>query len=189
MKEELYIVLLGGRAEDDNLEAHNLFIGVGSNLPSLLPAMKKSWSAATHVDAYMILRTVDGYSVSINSKIDQGQISEQPKLFIINIGYYKKGEFAEHHKLIPLVVKPGEVILNKLKTIDPDFFAGQSLEAMARSHVDDKHQIIGFDVDDAIEVQKHVSGYKIVLTPVTEKESNNTLEIGYVKFSQLEIAE
>jgi hypothetical protein len=186
MKEELYIVLLGGRAEDDKLEAHNLFIGVGKDLPSLLPAMKKSWSAATHVDAYMILRKVDDYAISLQSKNNSTPAIDQPKLFVINIGYYKQGEFAEFHKLIPMVIKAGESTLTKLKTIDPDFIAGQTLGEAARSHIDDKHQIIDFDVDDAIEVQEHVTGHQIILTPAASQEVVNSLEIGYLKFAQLE---
>ncbi len=101
-KFKLFIVLLGGYNKGDLLESHNLFIGVGTELESMKAQMKKSWPAATHVDAYMILNHVDGFDI----KIKEGTPDENkfPMLIVANIGYYKEGHFTEFHKLMPFVL-------------------------------------------------------------------------------------
>jgi hypothetical protein len=176
---QLFIVLLGGYNPGDLLEAHNLFIGVGSDLGSLKAQMKKSWHGATHVDAYMILNHVDGFDIRITDGIpSENSEKEFPMLVIGNIGYYKEGHFTEFHKLMPFVLKNGnDSILEKLKR-DPDFSEGQALTESTRSHIDDKHVIAAFDVDDVINVQKNIKGYIIELVP-SETKTENVLKLGY----------
>ena len=178
-KLQLFIVLLGGYNKGDLLESHNLFIGVGRELESLKPQMKSSWHAATHLDAYMILNHVDGYDIIIKEGTPAENADKNfPMLVIGNIGYYKEGHFTEFHKLMPFVLKDGnDSISEKLKR-DPDFAEGQSLSEAARSHLDDKHIITAFDVDDVINVQNKIPGYIIELIP-TETKKENILKLGY----------
>ncbi len=179
-KLNLFIILLGGRDTDDKIEAHNLFIGIAHEIESLLPKIKKSWPAATHVDGYMILNHVNGYDIVVRE--GTANDIEYPKLLIANIGYYKKGEFAEFHKLIPLVLTPEDKIKDMLKS-DPDFLTGQALAEISRSHLDDKQYIKTFDVDDVVDVQENVPGYFIELVP-SSISIENPLELGY-SFIQL----
>jgi hypothetical protein len=180
-KLNLFIVLLGGYNKGDLLESHNLFIGVGSNLESMKAQMKRSWPAATHLDAYLILNHVDGYDIRIKEGVPAEK--EFPMLIVANIGYYKEGKFAEFHNLIPFVLTDkNDSILEKLKR-DPDFAEGQALTESTRSHIDDKHVVTAFDVDDVIDVQKNIPGYVIELIP-SEKKSENILKLGY-QFTEL----
>ncbi len=175
-KLKLFIVLLGGYNPGDLLEAHNLFIGVGNELAEMKEQMKKSWQYASHVDAYMILNQVDGYDI----KIIEGEHADEkyPMLVIGNIGYYKEGHFTEFHKLMPFVLSDkNDSIIEKLKR-DPDFSEGQALSEAARSHLDDKHVVNHFDVDDIIDVQKNIKGYTIELISASEKK-DNILKLGY----------
>lgn len=175
-KLKLFIVLLGGYNQGDLLEAHNLFIGVANELTDLKEQMKKSWAGVTHVDAYMILNQVDGYDIIIR----KGELyeNEYPMLVVANIGYYKEGNFTEFHKLMPFVLKnKQDSILEKLKR-DPDFSEGQALSEAARSHLDDKHIVSHFDVDDVINIQEKVKGYIIELEPAKENR-DNILKLGY----------
>jgi hypothetical protein len=180
-KLQLFLVLLGGYNPGDKIESHNLFIGIGDELQSLLPQMKKSWPSATHVDAYMILKHVDGYDIQIT----KGKPSENtfPVLVIANIGFYKEGKFAEFHNLIPFVlIGENESVSEKLKR-DSDFLEGLALDKSARSHLDDKHLITAFDVDDVIEIQKQVPEYIVSLIP-SKTKTENVLKIGY-QFTEL----
>jgi hypothetical protein len=175
-KLQLFIVLLGGYNKGDLLEAHNLFIGVGSSLESLKQQMKRSWHGATHVDAYMILNHVDGYDIHIKEGTPAGTC--YPMLVIANIGYYKAGKFAEFHNLLPFVLKDEkDSIIEKLKR-DPEFAEGQALGESTRSHLDDKHVVTAFDVDDVIEIQKNIPGYVVELVP-SETKTENVLKLGY----------
>jgi hypothetical protein len=180
-KLQLFIVLLGGYNKGDLLESHNLFIGVGKDLESMKTQMKKSWPAATHLDAYMILNHVDGFDV----KIKEGTPDDKkfPMLVIGNIGYYKEGHFTEFHKLMPFVLKDEQdSILAKLKR-DPDFAEGQALGEATRSHIDDKHFVTAFDVDDVINVQNNIPGYVVELIP-SDINTDNVLKLGY-RFTDL----
>lgn len=173
---QLFLVLLGGYNPGDKLEAHNLFIGVGNELTEMKQQMKDSWQYATHVDAYMILNQVDGYDIIIKEGRHEG--SEYPMLIAANIGYYKEGNFTEFHKLMPFVLKDkNDSISEKLKS-DPDFAEGQALSEAARSHLDDKHVISAFDVDDIINIRENIKGYRIELVPSNEKR-DNILKLGY----------
>jgi len=99
-------------------------------------------------------------------------------LVIGNIGYYKEGHFTEFHKLMPFVLSDkNDSIIEKLKR-DPDFSEGQALSEAARSHLDDKHVVNHFDVDDIIDVQKNIKGYTIELISASEKK-DNILKLGY----------
>ncbi len=175
-KLQLFVVLLGGYNKGDLLEAHNLFIGVGSSLESLKEQMKRSWSGATHLDGYMILNHVDGYDINIieGTSSDTGY----PMLVIANIGFYKEGKFAEFHNLIPFVLSgENDSILEKMKR-DPDFAEGQVLTESTRSHIDDKHVITSFDVDDVISIQKNLPSHIVELIPADTKKEN-ILKMGY----------
>jgi hypothetical protein len=173
---QLFIVLLGGYNPGDMIESHNLFIGVSGDLISLKTPIKKSWPGATHIDGYMILKYVDGYDIRIREGIPAD--TEYPKLVVANIGFYKEGKFAEFHNLIPFVLTgEHDSILEKLKR-DPDFSEGQALSESTRSHLDDKHFINVFDVDDVINVQKHISSYVIELV-LSNSKTENVLKMGY----------
>jgi len=175
-KLQLFIVLLGGYNKGDLLEAHNLFIGVGSSLESLKQQMKNSWQGATHVDAYMILNHVDGYDIHIKEGTPGD--SGYPMLVIGNIGYYKAGKFTEYHNLLPFILTgERDSILEKLKR-DPEFAEGQALGESTRSHLDDKHVVTAFDVDDVIDVQKNIPGYIVELVP-SDTKTENILKLGY----------
>jgi hypothetical protein len=180
-KLQLFVVLLGGYNPGDMIESHNLFIGVGDELKSLLPQMKKSWPGVTHVDGYMILKHVDGFNIEI--KAGSPPAFGFPMLVVGNIGFYKEGKFAEFHNLIPFVLTgEHDSISEKLKR-DPDFLEGQGLDERFRSHLDDKHTITAFDIDDIIDVQKKIPGYKVELVP-SKTKTGNVLKMGY-QFTEL----
>ncbi len=104
--------------------------------------------------------------------------NEFPMLVVGNIGYYKEGHFTEFHKLMPFVLKDkNDSIIEKLKR-DPDFSEGQALSEAARSHLDDKHIVNHFDVDDIINVQSKIKGYVIGLVPAYENKEN-IMKLGY----------
>lgn len=192
MKElHLFIALLGGRQDDDKLEAHNFFAGVGESLSSLLPQIKKGWLGLTHVDAYCTLEQVDGYKIVIHES-KKGKTSGKdayPKLVVYNIGYYKPGQLAEFHKLIPMVLKSKTDDWRERLKGDPDFAGGQELDEKARSHVDNTLAVTGvlFDADDQIQIQEEIAGYTIELVPIEGEVENPPLKVesGYLFVKEL----
>jgi hypothetical protein len=190
-KLNLFIALLGGRQEDDKLEAHNFFAGVGKDMTSLLPQIKSSWNGVTHIDAYCMLEQIDGYKIVIHEskKEKVSQKDTYPRLMVYNIGYYKPGQFAEFHKLIPMVLKDKDDQWRERLKSDPDFAEGQELDQTARSHVDNTLPVSGvlFDADDEIQIQEEIAGYTIELVPIDGEIKNPPLKVdlGYLFVKEL----
>jgi hypothetical protein len=140
--------------------------------------MKRNWPAVTHIDAYMILGIVDGHIVEvaeISNKNELKNLSKYLRLVIANIGYYKAGRFSEFHNLLPIIIKEGEKIVDKLK-VDPEYLEGQLLDPGSRSHLDDRHDITNFDVDDVVDVQENITDFAVVLSRCTKYNSSRQIK-------------
>ncbi len=102
-KLKLFVVLLGGRPDNATIEQHNVFFGIAYKLEDLYGAIKRSWMSArkVHIDAYMCVDRVNNYDVVICEKNEVKSITnpDEKKLFFVNLGFYKEGEFAEIHKI------------------------------------------------------------------------------------------
>src|SRR5688572_19507954 len=110
---KLFMLLLGCKPSGRNTEQHDIFFGIGSGLKELLPDIMRFWPEAggrIHIDAWREVTQVDGYTVSIMSREEAGASSNSavPKLFFINLGGYKPGEFEEfHYKMLAAAVDKG----------------------------------------------------------------------------------
>ncbi|MEI8223834.1 MAG: DUF1543 domain-containing protein [bacterium] len=175
---KLFIAFLGGKQGDDKIESHNLFFGVGETFESLLPAIKKSWKGVKklHVDSWMAIEQVDGHAIKVTR--NEGSQPHNPELFpkllLVNIGFYKRAELGEQHRLITLLLKnESETIHNKLMKSDPDFFKGQSGTEPGRSHVDDQHnlsQAQEYDTDDVFNISEEIPDCLFEFIPLSKNE-------------------
>lgn len=181
---KLFVALIGGKQPDDRIEAHNLFIGVSTDIMLLAPDIKKAWSGAGHIDAYMVLDHVDAYDISLIPVEEGTPSSQHPTLLLVNIGYYLKGQFTEFHKLIPLVLEYRETVVSRVSK-DLDFQKGLVL-GTARPHIDDKHVIETTpDIDDVIAVAEEVKRYRIILTKTKNVYTPDPI-VGYFKLPKQE---
>lgn len=92
----LYAVLLGGRAARCNVELHDVVFAAGDGLESLHEQLLDAWFGepkGLHVDAWTRLDRIEGYRVRLDRQPDSGD----QRLWFINIGGYRTGEFAERH--------------------------------------------------------------------------------------------
>lgn len=191
-KLKLFVVYLGGKQADDKLEAHNLFIGVGASIESLLPAIKKSWRGVKklHIDSWEEVQQIDGYAVKIipNTEKVVPDLSVFPKLLVVNIGFYIRRVNGESHRLIPLLIKSKKDsgIQAKLKKLDINFKKGQRKNVAAHSHVDDNHNASGFkphkyDIDDSFDVKVEVPEYLFEYVPLPKyKHRVNKMKSGFL---------
>ncbi len=151
---KLYMVLVGCRPPGRFTEQHDIFFGIGESLKKMIPEIKKSWPEAKgkmHLDAFREVNFVNGYHIEVSER-DLFIIAEEKlKLFFINLGGYKKGEFDEfHYKMLIVAESQREAIALSKETA---FFKHTGFQG-APSHVDDKY---GIDVDDIFEVQEILS--------------------------------
>ncbi len=131
-----------------------------------------------HIDAWMKVEYANGYSIKLSRTAPENQLQ---KLYFINLGGYKEGEFEEFHKKLFVVANTPSDAFNALKT--HPFMQDYSPESLGKggsAHLDDRHKI-DFEADDIICVSDALEGgYHIVLEK-TEAATGNEVAIGYIK--------
>lgn len=177
------MVLIGCRPKGRFTEQHDIFFGISDSLYDLIPTMKAFWSEAKgvmHVDAWREVNQIGGFSIKVEKK--EKVISNTHKLFFINLGGYKAGEFDEpHYKMIVVAKDKSEAIKQSKETA---FYKHIGFKGAA-SHVDDKY---GVDVDDIYQIEdilseEFKSNYHVSITEKNGKEDE--IHLGYLKLDKI----
>ena len=64
----LYLFLLGGRAEKDNIEFHDVRWIVGSKIEDTYDTLRRDWfgsSKCLHIDSYKKIQYIDGHKINL----------------------------------------------------------------------------------------------------------------------------
>ena len=184
---KLFMLLLGCKPPGRNIEQHDIFFAIGTDLKDILPDIFDFWPEANqkiHIDAWREVNRVDNFDVSVIAR-DKADASDEEliRLFFINLGGYKPGEFEEfHYKLIAAAPNKGIAIQQAKKTA---FYCHTGFKG-ATSHVDDKY---GVDVDDLYEISDILpptmkEKYSISLTPATISTEDEPV-LGYTRLDKL----
>ena len=182
---KLFMLILGCRPPGRLTEQHDIFFGIGYELQDLLPAVFEFWPEAKqkiHIDAWREVTQVNGYNVQVISRQNVATATKT-KLFFINLGGYKPGEFEEYHYKLVVAADDKETAVKKSK--ETAFYKHPGF-AGATSHIDDKY---GIDVDDLHEINDILSEnfkkqYSVKLTAATVIKEDE-LHIGYLPLSKL----
>lgn len=161
---KLYAVVLGGAAEKSNTELHDVVFAVGNNIEDCYFQLLAQWFGLPekmHIDSYMELDVVDGYEISLHK---EKSTEKDKKLFFINLGAYKEGDFMEYHANTFLVGRLATEIKKRAKE--------KLLKGYDEVHKDDL-----YEVDDMIAIEE-LEGYHIHLNP-TDKTENLKPVNGY----------
>lgn len=176
------MVLLGCTPKGRHTEQHDIFFGIGNSISGLKPDMYAFWpdGGQLHVDSWREVTQVGGYSIAIVPKEDA--IETPQKLFFLNLGGYRKGEFEEYHyKMLVVANTMAEAVKASKQT---EFYKQWGFKG-AESHIDDKYAL---DVDDMHKVEDLLSEdlkeqYSIHIELNEGKEDE--LHIGYLKLGKL----
>ncbi|MEQ7798454.1 DUF1543 domain-containing protein [Pedobacter sp. ASV1-7] len=145
---KLFMMLLGCKPPGRHIEQHDVFFAIGRSIVELKDDIAAFWPEAKgkiHIDAWREVTMVDGYSLNILPS-EQTSEADSNKLFFINLGGYKKGEFDElHYKMLVVADTLGEA---SKKAKETAFYKHTGFEG-AVSHIDDKY---GVDVDDLFDI-------------------------------------
>ncbi|MBC5991985.1 DUF1543 domain-containing protein [Pontibacter cellulosilyticus] len=185
---KLFMLMLGGRPPGRNTEQHDMFFGIGETMKDLVPAIKTFWPEAKnnlHVDAWREVNFVDGYAVKVVPRQQSESINvEGPdKLFFLNLGGYKPGEFDEfHYKMLVVAPDMADATTQARRSA---FYKHTGFKGAA-SHIDDKY---GVDVDDMQLVKEMLpeeikQQYSILLSPITELPEDE-IHLGYFQLHKL----
>ena len=182
------MLILGATPTSRHIEQHDIFFGIANEIKELVPDIIAYWPEAAgrvHIDAWREVTYVDGFEVHVVDKELADINSDAPsvKLFFLNLGGYKPGEFEEYHyKMLVVCGDKSEAIRQAKQTA---FYKHTGFKG-ATSHIDDKY---GVDVDDIYEIED------ILPSQTKEKyhlqiaknlgSKEDELHIGYSKLSKL----
>ncbi|MFA6058213.1 MAG: DUF1543 domain-containing protein [Taibaiella sp.] len=186
----LHMAIIGCTPQGRFTEQHDVFFGIGANMRDLIPQMVDFWPEAEgkiHIDAWRRVTNVNGHAITIipANGITEASPEGAMKLFFLNLGGYKPGEFEEYHYKMLAAAPDAALAIQESK--QTAFYKHYGFEG-ATSHIDDKY---GIDVDDIYVVKgildlvykQHyalsVSGEKEIGLPEDE------LHIGYFKLDKL----
>lgn len=176
---KLFMLLLGCKPEERHTEQHDVFFAIGDSLKSLIPDIRLFWPEAKdriHIDAWREVTQVNDFVVTVIGRRDVTPQNE--KLFFLNLGGYRSGEFEEYHyKLLSVNMQKDEAVAQAKDSL----FYQQKYSA----HIDDKY---GVDVDDIYDVEDILPAYlkeKYALQIISGNGDEDVLNIGYYKLSAL----
>lgn len=153
MDNRLIACVLGGTAPRARTELHDVAFAVGDSLEAVHPQLLDTWFGdpnGLHVDAWCFVDNVAGYRV----RLERTPAVDGPKLYFVNIGGYRRGEFGERHAWGLFGARsPGEAKARAKQVL---------LQGHEQIHKDDLHA-----VDDCLAVED-VNGWHVHLVPDTE---------------------
>jgi len=179
------MLLLGCKPAGRFTEQHDIFFDIGTDLKSLVQHIRDYWPDGDklHVDAWRLVTQVDSFRVDVTPRSAGHGVSSQ-RLFFINLGGYKPGEFEEfHYKMIVAATDKGEAVRKGKETA----FYRHTGFAGAESHIDDKY---GVDVDDIYEIEDILpetvkTRYCLRLTNTVSSDGEDPTHLGYFQLHKL----
>lgn len=183
----LFMILLGSKAPARNIEQHDFYFGIGTDLKDLVADMKAFWPEAgnsIHIDGWRRISRVDRYSISVKERTDTDTPTPQNKLFFINLGGYQSGKLEEQHYTVLAVHSDRmEAIKHAKNTL---FFKTNTLKGAANAHIDEKY---GIDVDDVYRIEDVLSPelkskYFIVIEQAVDNLKDE-IHLGYLKLDKI----
>jgi len=150
----LFAVMLGGNcAPHSNTELHDVVFAVGDRLEDTYPQLLELWFGTPeglHIDSWLELRVIDGHRIVL--ELDATDCDR--RLYFINLGGYRDGDFAEHHANAFLVADDEQEAKLRAKST--------LLRGFQSVHTDDL-----YEVDDILQI-KEVGGWHVCLEPCDE---------------------
>jgi hypothetical protein len=94
----LFLVVLGGRTASSLIELHDVRFVAGRSIEDTIPELKRQWFGrreGLHLDAYMAVRAIDGWAVSLGR---EPAAPRPERLWFVNLGAYRPDSLAELHQ-------------------------------------------------------------------------------------------
>lgn len=157
---KLFMVYLGGRVAGCHIEMHDVRFVLGNTIEETYSKLKAQWVGdknAVHIDSYVEIKHVDGFSVSLSTEPS----TRAERLYFVNLGGYVPNSLAEQHDFALIVAKSEHEAKARAKT--------RLLHGMAHQHKDNLHEVDDCFVLDLFDNQYHIqlepSGMQQQLVP------------------------
>lgn len=181
---KLFMLLLGCRPKGRHTEQHDIFFTIGKSLKDIIPDINAFWpdGGKIHIDAWREVNTIEGYKISV---VRKRTIKDEnaTKLFFLNLGGYKPGEFEEFHYKMIVAAKEKSEAIEKAKA--SAFYLHTGFKG-ASSHIDDKY---GIDVDDFYQIEDILpkaqqEKFSIKIT-ASKNAVDDMMKLGYTNLSKI----
>ena len=185
----LYLVVLGGRVKEANIEIHDVRWVVGSKIEDTYDTLRNDWFGSLkglHIDSYKKIKYIDGYKINLinveKDKIEKKKLVKNKKskkyLWFVNIGGYDPSSMQEKHEF-GLVTA-----LNKLEA--KNIAKSKWLIGCKKKHKDDIAPLEMLISCDDCELIKKIGNWEIELTPNNKfiEENNYPDWYGYKKIDE-----
>ena len=185
----LYLVVLGGRAKNANVELHDVRWVVGSKIEDTYDTLRKDWFGSPkglHIDSYKKIKYIDGYMINLinfeKDKIDEKQLVKKNKakkhLWFVNIGGYNPTSMQEKHEFGLVIAS------NKLEA--KNIAKSKWLIGSKKKHIDDLSSLEMLISCDDCELIKKIGNWEIELTQDNSfiQENNYPDWYGYQKIDR-----
>ena len=170
---KLFAVMLGGTAAGANTELHDVVFACGDAVEDTWDQLLDRWFGAPeglHVDSWAELDSVDGHRVALSAAPPAGDA----RLWLVNLGAYRRGHFGELHAVAFLV---GD---------DPAAIKARAKESLLRGtdslHTDDLHE-----VDDCLQVAR-VGNLHVHVEPAADADAQPVYVNGWLPVPEAAIA-
>ena len=185
----LYLVVLGGRVKEANIEIHDVRWVVGSKIEDTYDTLRNDWFGSLkglHIDSYKKIKYIDGYKINLinveKDKIEKKKLVKNKKskkyLWFVNIGGYDPSSMQEKHEF-GLVTA-----LNELEA--KNIAKSKWLIGCKKKHKDDIAPLEMLISCDDCELIKKIGNWEIELTPNNKfiEENNYPDWYGYKKIDE-----
>ena len=181
---KLFMLLLGCKPKGRHTEQHDIFFTIGKSLKEIIPDINAFWpdGGKIHIDAWREVNAIEGYKISVIRK-KANTDEKATKLFFLNLGGYKPGEFEEFHYKMIVAAKEKSEAIQKAK--DSAFYLHTGFKG-ASSHIDDKY---GIDVDDFYQIDDILPAalqekFSIKIT-ASKNAVEDQMKLGYTNLSKI----
>ncbi len=105
-KKHLFLVVIGGKAPNANIELHDVRWVIGSKIEDTFESLRKNWFGSIeglHIDSYKKIQSIDGYKINLRN-IEKDNIirknlnKDKKKLWFVNLGGYQTNSMQERHE-------------------------------------------------------------------------------------------
>jgi len=169
----LFAVLLGGNAAPkSNTELHDVVFVAGERIEDTYQDLLDLWFGTPeglHIDSWVDLSVVDGHRVTLQ----RDRAIQEHRLYFVNLGGYRPGEFAELHANTFVVASSPQEAKRRAKA--------ELLQGLDEVHTDDL-----YDVDDCLEIGE-VSGWHVRLASAADEALPLAPNNGYHPLPEAEI--
>src|SRR5436190_16812476 len=145
-----FALYLGGRAPRANPELHDMVFATGTGIEDCYEQILEKWFGTpgdVHIDSWLELDIVDGWRVNLSRTAPAPGL----KLFFVNLGAYRDGEFTEAHA-VGFYVATDALEAKK-----------RALAELFKTGFTERHKDDLLDIDDCIIIDG-VNGFWVTLT-------------------------